>query len=124
VRHGRRDTAFDLGELVGTFGVFAGGACLYAGFWLLLASMAAARRRPSTSLAAGDQPAVAGPGTLLVVVGGAILVMSVMTIPGPWRKPEATHFPIHVLNLDIPPAAIERDSRPPASPAALAPTAP
>ena len=47
---------------------------------------------------------------------GAVLIVAViLLVLGPWRERHDDVFPMHVLDLSAPPAAIER-AQPPASP--------
>jgi hypothetical protein len=100
--------SFDLGELVCTFGVVAGAAIIYLGLLLFARGPVDSSGRSIRFPRPDERLANAAPASALLVVGGALIFRVVATIPGPWRKPTTPHFPVHVLDLNTPPAAIER----------------
>lgn len=95
----------DLSQLVSVFFVLAGAASLYGGLRLILRG------------AGGDKAArarVALGGTFLVI-GAALIAVVVTLLAGAWREHRASVFPIHILDLHAPPAAIEAE-KPPSPP--------
>jgi hypothetical protein len=107
--HRSQVTPFDLGQLVCAFAVVVGLASLYVGLRLF------ARGR-SAIFGPGVWASPAPVGVLLALCGVALIFMVGMTLAGPWRNHDQTQIPLRVLDLNIPPAAIERVSPPPSPP--------
>lgn len=94
--------AFDLRTLVCVSLALASAGSLYGGYRLL-------------SAGAGEPLHNAEPVAFFAGFGVLFALLVVMMTVGPWRAREAGVFPMHVLDLSAPPAAIERVKPGPAS---------
>jgi hypothetical protein len=99
---------FDLRQLVWTFSVVVGAASLFGGIRLLRRRAVADGRGP---------PLGATPGLVFAILGAGLIALAAMGTVGPWRPRHAEPFPMRVLDLSAPPAAIERARPLPLSPA-------
>jgi hypothetical protein len=97
----------DLQQLVSTSFVVADAASVYGGFRLMRigTSRAGSARPERPDATAGGE---AGTAAFFIVLGMILLAVAGMLVVGPWRAPEPRPFPIRVMDLNIPPAAIER----------------
>jgi hypothetical protein len=110
----------ELQQFVCVLGVIAGVASIYGGFRLFLGG-AAGNGEPQTSpLGAQARPSKAALGTFFLVLGVVFITSVATTVVNGWRNRESWIFPMHILNLEAPPAAIEA-VKPSSSPPSNAP---
>jgi len=97
------------------FGVVVGAASLYGGCRLLARDIQSAARQRGPFL----NQAIRGPniasGLFFAALGAILIILVAMAAVGPWREREPGPFPMHILDLTAPPAAIERVPPPPAA---------
>src|SRR5580658_8991111 len=106
---------FDLRQLVWTFGVFVGAAILYGGVHLVRGAIPTAEQR-RIALGAAVRRSDAVSGTIFIIFGASLIVLVAMATIGPWRERDKEPFPVRVLDLSAPPAAIERAAPRPVPP--------
>jgi hypothetical protein len=95
------ERAVALQQLVGIFLLLIGAGSLLGGYQLFAAG-------------AGQKGHNAAPASFFAGFGAFLIVVVIILIAGPWRVRHDDVFPMHVLDLNAPPAAIERP--PPAPP--------
>jgi hypothetical protein len=108
----------ELQQFVCVFGVIAGVASIYGGFRLFLGGAAGDGERQTSPLGAQARPSKAALGTFFLVLGVVFITSVATTVVNGWRNRESWIFPMPVLNLEAPPAAIEAvkpGSNPPSS---------
>jgi len=101
--HTRILAVYDLHQLVFAFAIILALAAIYVGILMVRADMAGGRR-----LAARHDNGVLG--GLLAVFGAILIVLVGMATLGPWREHPAKAFPVHILDLQAPISAAERDA--------------
>jgi hypothetical protein len=96
------ERAVALEQLVSICLLVVGAGCLLGGYRLFAAG-------------AGQKGHNAGPASFFAGFGAVLIVAVILLVLGPWRERHDDVFPMHVLDLNAPPAAIERVP-PPAPP--------
>jgi hypothetical protein len=99
------ERAVALQQLVSIVLLLVGAGCLLGGYRLFAAG-------------AGQKGHNAAPASFFAGFGALLIIAVTLLILGPWRVPYDDVFPMHVLDLNAPPAAIERVPLPAPPPAA------
>jgi hypothetical protein len=112
----------ELQQFVCIFGVIAGVASIYGGIRLFLGGAAGDGERQTSPLGAQARPSKAALGTFFLVLGVVFIASVATTVVDGWRNRESWIFPMHILNLEAPPASIEA-GKPSSSPPSSEPVA-
>lgn len=102
------ETMFDLRQLVWTCGVIVGAASLYGGARLLVRGAIAAAEQRGSSLGIAARRSNVLSAMVFIILGASLIALVAMAAVGPWRERDKAPFPMRVLDLSTPPAAIER----------------
>ncbi|HXQ09885.1 MAG TPA: hypothetical protein VN805_02680 [Caulobacteraceae bacterium] len=94
------ERAVALEQLVSIFMLLIGAGCMFGGYRLFAAG-------------AGQKGHNAAPASFFAGFGALLIVAVILLVLGPWRVRYDDVFPMHVLDLNAPPAAIERPQPPP-----------
>jgi hypothetical protein len=94
------EQAFRLEEMVSLFLVIVGAGCLFGGYRLFAAGVAVRGHNLA-------------PASFFAGFGALVILLVIWLTLGPWRMRYNDVFPMHVPDLNAPPAAIERPPPPP-----------
>jgi hypothetical protein len=94
---------YDLHQLVYAFAVVLAVAAIYVGILMVRADVTGGRRITTS----GHNGVLGG---ILAVCGAILIVLVAMATVGPWREHSPRAFPVHIIDLQQPISAAERDA--------------
>jgi len=94
---------YDLHQLVYAFAIILAIAAIYVGILMVRGDATGGRR-----MTAHNQNGLLG--GVLTFFGAAVIILVAMATVGPWREPSPRVFPVHVLDLQQPISAPEREA--------------
>ena len=106
----------DLGQqFMCGFMVLVGAACIVLGVRLIQTFDMGATSGADAFARIRTQVVGVAPAAVCILFGATIIGLVLMNTVGPWRPAPAGPFPLRILDLNAPPAAIER-THPPVEP--------